>query len=332
MPLSLVADIGGTNARFALIDRATFAVGSRLTVHTAEEPSLEAALGRWLKTLDESPREAALAVAGPVTQDLFSFTNSPWSFSRSDLQVRLGLDRLLVLNDFEALALSLPHLPPAGIATVGSGMADPGRAIAVLGPGTGLGVGGLLPAGPGRWIALPSEGGHVSFAAETEAEFSLLMAMGLGSGRLSAERLLSGPGLAAVYEALAGLVDEEPDPLGAPLGLGGEPAEPKRREPLTGETVTQLALERMDPIAVKALDLFVLWLGRFAGDVALTLGARGGVYIAGGIAPRILPLLADGRFRAAFEAKGRLSPFVEAIPLHVITTPDAALIGAASAL
>jgi len=310
--LDLVADIGGTNARFGLIDRATMTVRHRHSAFTREDPSLEAALERWLGDLGTAPRRAALAVAGPVTRDRFTFTNSPWTFSRAELQARFRLDRLEIINDFEALALSLPHLPPSSLETIGEAEQEPGRVKAVVGAGTGLGVGALVPAG-GRWIAIPSEGGHMSFAPGSELDFAVMAAIQGEIGRVSAERFISGPGIAALYRVLA--------------GLAGTAA-----EPLTGAEVTERALQRTDPIAVKAIDLFVLWLGRFAGDVALVFGARGGVYIGGGIAPNILPLLTNGRFRAAFDDKGRLTRYVGAIPIYVITSPDAPLLGAATAL
>lgn len=312
-PLALVADIGGTNARFGLIEPETFIIRHRHVAFTRQEPTLDDALGRWLASLDAHPTRGALAVAGPVTEDRFVFTNSPWSFSRSGLAGRFGLDPLTVLNDFEALALSLPHLKDDALLQIGGSAPEPGTTKAVVGAGTGLGVGALAPVGTG-WTAVPSEGGHITFSPETDRDFAILKAMRREcGGRVSAERLLSGPGLTALYGVLAQLE-------------GGTPP------PIDGEEITRRALERSDPVAVEAMDLFTTWLGRFAGDMALTFAARGGVYLGGGIAPRIASLLVDSRFREAFDDKGRLSRFVVDIPVYVIMTPDAPLIGAATIL
>ena len=310
--LALVADIGGTNARFAMADLETLEVGHLAAFQREEHPSLADTAAAYLHGLPVRPRLAALAIAAPVTEATIRFTNSPWSFSRRDLQAQLGLDALLLLNDFEALALSLPHLGRSQLHQIGGGAPLEGAAKAVLGPGTGLGVAGLAWS-PAGWVALPGEGGHTSLAVETAEEFAILEGLREGKGRVSTERVLSGPGLADLYRVLAGLRGQPVVPL--------EPAE-----------VVSRAAMRDDAVAVEALERFVTWAGRFAGDAALFFGARGGIYLGGGISPKILDALTTGRFRAAFEAKGRMSAYLVPIPVYVILAGDAALTGAAAAL
>ena len=309
---ALVADIGGTNARFGLADLDTLEIGCIEVFLGRDHPTLAGAAAAYLDARDVRPRTGAFAVAAPVTGDSVRFTNSPWVFTLLELRHALGLDELLLLNDFEALALGLPHLGPSDLHQIGGG-APPERATkAVLGPGTGLGVAGLAWS-PAGWVALPGEGGHTTLAVESEREFAILQRLREGRERVSAERVLSGPGLADLYRILAGLRGQAPESL--------EPAE-----------VVTRALARSDAAAEEALDHFVTWAGRFAGDVALLYGARGGVYLGGGIPPRILGALTSGRFRRAFEAKGRMSAYVAAIPAYVILSGDAALKGAAAAL
>lgn len=302
----LVGDVGGTNARFALAEAGTSVLRAFTSVANAGHASLGEAIRAYLAATGARPRHAALAVAGPVAGETFSFTNSPWSFERAALAEEVGLERLDVLNDFEALALSLPVLAGDDLAPIGGGEAVLDAVKLVLGPGTGLGVGALARDADG-WRALPGEGGHVALAAESAAEFALIEKLRGAQGRVSAERVLSGPGLEVLHGALHGEARSAAEI--AACGL----AEPTSRARAT-------------------LDLFVSWLGRFAGDAALMLGARGGVYLGGGIAPRIRPLLESGAFRAGFEAKGRMSGLVAAMPVWIILAPDAPLRGAARGL
>jgi glucokinase len=309
---ALVADIGGTNARFALADLDTLELSKIRQVLCADHPSLEAALGDYVRGLSYVPDRAAIAVAAPVTEEDISLTNSAWFFAKEELCRNLRLKHLHVLNDFEALALSLPHLAGAELHQIG-GMAPVEHAAkAVLGPGTGLGVAGLVWSGDG-WIALPGEGGHMSLGAENERQLALLERLRKGRAHLSAERALSGPGLAELYQALA-------------LSRGLQPA------PLQPNDVLVLGMSGEDEVAVEALDLFITWLGRFAGDAALLLGARGGVYFGGGIAPKLTAKLASGAFRKAFEEKGRMTAYLAPIPVYVILAEFAALKGAAAFL
>jgi glucokinase len=276
-------------------------------------PSLEAVVESYLRGVSARPSMAALAVAGPVVGETIKLTNSPWSFGREALRVALGLDDLLVLNDFEALAHALPHLGPSDLQQIG-GHAPVDRAPkVVLGPGTGLGVAGLVWS-PAGWVALASEGGHASLAVEDAREFAMLERLVQGRQRLSVEHVVSGPGLAESYRVLAEMAGQPVAPAEAP-------------------EVVQRALGGHDPCAREALERFAIWLGRFAGDAALVLGARGGVYIGGGIAPKMIGALSAGAFRRAFEAKGRMASYLGPIPVYVITIgTKAALKGAAAAL
>jgi glucokinase len=309
---ALVADIGGTNARFALADLDTLELSEIRQVLCADHPSLEAALGSYTASLSARPHHAAIAVAGPVTGADISLTNLAWSFGRDELRRSLGLKHVHLLNDFEALALSLPHLAAAELYQIG-GEAPPEHATkAVLGPGTGLGVAGLVWSGE-HWTTLAGEGGHMSLGADNEQELALLERLRKGRAHLSAERVLSGPGLAELYQAIT-------------QARGLSPAELKPNDVLV------LGMSGEDEVAVEALDCFVTWLGRFAGDAALLLGARGGVYLGGGIAPKLVAKLSSGAFRQAFEDKGRMTAYLAPIPIYVILAKFATLTGAAAAL
>ena len=311
LPRIVVADIGATNARFAVADLATLELADIRHGPCAEHASLHAAMTAYLANLTNPPRDAVLAVAGPVAQEDISLTNLSWSFAKSEFCRAGGFDDLLVLNDFEALAHSLPHLPADELHRIGGVVAVEHAPKLVLGPGTGLGVAGLVWSGE-HWIALPGEGGHITLGADNARELDLIERLRQGRRHLSAERALSGPGLADLYQAIA--------------ASRGEIA-----KPLVPNDVIVRGLSGEDATADEALDLFVAWLGRFAGDAALLLGARGGVYIGGGIAPKILPLLTSGAFREAFEAKGRMQAFLAPIPVYVILAEFAALKGAAAA-
>lgn len=320
-PYALVADIGGTNARFGLMNGAGLH-HSRI-YPTAAFPSLEAAalayLGDCADACPVRPRQGAFCVAGPVTGDDVSLTNvkPPWRFSIDGVRRALGLDRLVVLNDFTAAALSVPRLGPGDVFQVGGGDPVPGAAVAVLGPGSGLGVSGLIP-GPTGWLPLASEGGHATLPAADERESAVLALIradkGSESGHVSAERALSGPGLVNLYTALCRLDGRTPDKD-------------------TPAAVTTAAADGSDPLCVEAVAMFCSLLGTVAGNLALILGARGGVYIAGGIVPRLgREALLHSPFRARFEAKGRMSAYLAPIPVSVITHPLPAFLGLAEAL
>ena len=304
----LLADVGGTNARFALETSAqhTEAVA---VLPCAGYASLREAIGAYLAGCGHDPatiRHAAIAIANPIDGDAVRMTNHHWSFSISGMQRELDLDTLLVVNDFTALAMALPHLAASQRRQVGGGSGVAGRTIGLVGAGTGLGVSGIVP-GEGRWLALASEGGHASFAPADDTEDAILRQLRRVHGHVSNERLLSGAGLEAVYHALCG------DVLGA-------------------ADITARALAASCVDCARSVDVFCAVLGGVAGDVALTLGATGGMYIGGGIVPRLGSRFAASPFRARFEAKGRLSGYLARIPTYVITEEYPAFLGVSAIL
>jgi glucokinase len=317
----LVADIGGTNARFAWLDGHAKRVSHIQTLGVAEHGSLAAAARHYLGSLLPAfgpqvlqPQRASLAVATAVAGDRVDFTNSHWAFSRQELAHTLGLQQLIVLNDFEALALSLPRLQAHQWRAVGPQPAPVAGPLAVVGPGTGLGVAGVMPTARG-WVAVPGEGGHATLAAGTDFEAQVLAQIRRRYVHVSAERLLSGIGLPNLYRAVAEVMGQ-----------------PHPGEDVAAEQVVTQGLSRVNPTAVRTLEVFCEMLGAFAGNVALTLGARGGLYIGGGIVPRLGDFFAQSGFRQRFEAKGRLGAYLQDIPTLLITDTLAALEGAALAL
>ncbi len=309
---ALVADIGGTNARFAIADLGTLSLADIRTFPTAEHATLADAMRAYLKDAPETVAHAGLAVAAPMLEDTVKFTNAAWTFKRSTLARDAGLESAYVFNDFEAQAYALPVLSDDELHQIGGGVPVEMAPKIVLGPGTGLGVAGLVWS-PSGWVPVPGEGGHLTLPAENERELALVERMRKGLERLSVERALSGPGLAELYQAIA-----------ASYGFSGDPLSPA--------DVERRAIGGEDDMASEALDLFVRWLGRFAGDVALVFGARGGVYLGGGIAPRMLPRLEQEDFRDAFKRKGRMTAFVAPIPINVIIAEYPGLKGAAAGL
>jgi len=325
----LLADIGGTNARFGWMDNADMAgPGSSTITHvqtlaTADHGGPAGAAQAYLADVAAQlgsafhrPAAAAFAVATVVGGDRVSFTNSGWNFSRAALQAELGLQQLLLLNDFEALALSLPRLSSAQALFFGGPgrptAAIAGSTLAVIGPGTGLGVAGLVPTAHG-WMAVPGEGGHASLSAADDFEAALLAAVRQDHAHVSAERLLSGIGLPVLHAAVAQVLGQ---------------AAPE----LSAGDIVERGLARGDAVCSRTIDSFCALLGGFAGNVALTLGARGGVYIGGGIVPRLGERFFSSSFRQRFEAKGRFAPYLQAVPTALITDTLAALGGAALAL
>jgi glucokinase len=309
----LVGDIGATNARFGLVSPACKVLHWR-SYPIDHYPTIDQALADYLGARGEwpMPRKAAIAVASAITGDRVSMTNHPWSFSIAALKTRLGVERLEVINDFTAQALALPHLGPTDRMTVGGGDPVAGAPLAVLGPGSGLGVSGLV-ACAGGWVALTGEGGHATMAPATDRESAVLDHMRRHFDHVSAERVLSGPGLVNLYNTLG--------ELGGTLSRG-----------YTAAQITDLGMRGEDPLCVEATAMFCAMLGTIAGNLALTLGARGGVYIAGGIVPRLGRFFADSPFRARFEAKGRFQAYLAAIPTHVVTHNFAAFLGCAAVL
>lgn len=314
----LVADIGGSNARFGLILKPGSEVQEVKTIpvisHADPVQAVHAYLNEVAKTQGEdfrAPRKAAFAVATAVSGDRIEFTNSHWSFSKSKVQVELQLETLLILNDFEALALSLPRLTGAQLRAHGK-LPEACGTLAVIGPGTGLGVAGVIDT-PMGWIALPGEGGHATLAASNDFESALLAQIRLTFPHVSAERLLSGIGLPVLHAAVAKV-----------KGVTSET--------LSTEVIVERCINSSDPICCQTIDVFCALLGSFAGNVALTLGARGGIYIGGGIVPRLGERFFTSEFRERFEAKGRFQDYLKNIPSALITDTLAALTGAALAI
>ncbi|KAB7604181.1 glucokinase [Verminephrobacter sp. Larva24] len=325
-PLRLLADIGGTNIRLAWQDQPGGPLHDTRVLPCTNYPTVAAAITAYLAEQGlATPREAALGMANPVTGDAVRMTNHSWSFSQRALRAQLGLQRLLVLNDFTALALALPLLRPEQLRQVGGGAAVAGSAVVLIGPGTGLGVSGLVfPPGSHGGVPLSGEGGHVSLAAQTQQEFDVLRILQARYGHASAERAVCGAGLVELYQALRQLAPSNPSGPSGPLGAS---------DPSTAAQVTERALQGSDPIALQALEMFCGFLGSVAGNLALTLGAHGGVYIGGGMVPRLGTWFDRSTFRPRFEAKGRFQTYLAAIPCWIIdpgATP--ALHGAARAL
>jgi len=315
----LLADIGGTNARFGWLDDGAAELGHVHTLPTAGHAGPAEAARAYLAQLAQTlgaayraPRGGAFAVATAVGGDRVAFTNNGWNFSRSATQLSLGLDQLLLLNDFEALALSLPRLTASQTRPIGQTPSAHGS-LAVIGPGTGLGVAGLVPSAHG-WIAVPGEGGHASLSPVDDFEAALLAVVRREFAHVSAERLLSGIGLPVLHRAVAQVLTQQPAPA------------------LSTEEIVERGLGGQDEVCARALDSFCALLGSFAGNVALVLGARGGVFIGGGIVPRLGERFFESRFRERFEAKGRFQSYLQAIPTALITDTLAALGGAAMAL
>jgi glucokinase len=297
-----MADIGATNTRCALLDDR----GQELAPEEFENADFTGLAGVLRIYLDhrrasDRPTRAALAVAAPIVGDEVKMTNIGWRFSQSALKEELELKRLQVVNDFEAVAWALPLLTPADVLRIGGGESVPRAPMAAIGPGSGLGVSALVPAADG-WAAVTGEGGHATMPAATREEQDVLALLRERfDGHCSAERVLSGPGLVNLYVALAELA-----------GRGTPTVNP--------EDVTHLA-KQGEPLARKTLAMFFALLGTIAGNLAVTTGARGGVFIAGGIVPRLVEQLRASEFRARFEAKGRYRDYLAAIPTQLITAP-----------
>jgi glucokinase len=308
----LLGDVGGTNARFAWQAHPGAPLTDIAVYPCADYPALEDAMRRYLQAhAKPTPPWCAIGIANPVTGDHVQMTNHHWSFSIEAVRTRLGFGRFVVINDFTALALALPALRDDERVQVGGGAAAADAAIGLIGPGTGLGVSGLLPAiHGGGMVPVNGEGGHVTLAGTNAAEDAVIAILRRRFGHASAERALSGPGLVNLHAAVCELD-------GVPAG-----------EPSAAE-ITSLD----DPRCRASVDLFFALLGTVAGNLALTLGARGGVFIGGGIVPRMLERFAASNFRDRFEGKGRFRAYLQQIPVFVVNAATSpALIGAARAL
>lgn len=307
----LLADVGGTNARFALAVGGDYGPVGHYNV--ADFPDPVAAIRAFLRdsTPEEPPRRAILAFAGPVSGGRARLTNSSWTIAADALKAELGLDTVRLVNDFEALAWALPGFRRLDLFAIGGGVARDGAPMAIFGPGTGLGVAAHIPTDGG--VVVATEGGHVTLAPADNREAAIIGYLRDRHGHVSAERLLSGAGLETLYRAVRAV-----DGLDAP-----------DRE---AARITEHALAGDCPASLATLNTFCAMLGGFAGNLALTLGAAGGVFIAGGIVPRFKEFLAASEFRVRFEAKGRLRPWLEATPTSVVLHPDPAFPGLIAAL
>lgn len=312
----LLADIGGTNARFAWQAAPGAPITDVQVLPGAHYPTLQAAMHAYLDGLGRgAPAAVAIAIANPITGDQVRMTNHDWAFSQSAVKAEFGLRTLRLLNDFTALALALPDLPAAELRQVGGGEAVPGVAMGLVGAGTGLGVSGLLPDGHGGWVPLEGEGGHVTLPATTARERTVMDGLIRRYGHASAERVCCGQGLVDTCAILC-----EADGVTV-QGLDSASA------------VSEAALKAGHPQALETLNIFCAMLGSVAGNLALTLGARGGVYVGGGIVPRLGAWFDASPFRERFDNKGRFTGLLQGMPVWVITSAQSpALLGAARAL
>jgi glucokinase len=311
---ALVGDIGGTNSRFGLVEPGSTTVSDVEALKNDEFDSLEEAARAYLsaRRLD-SLVAAAVAIAGPVSGTTHTLTNREWTFTDDSLTTAVNTTHLRVLNDFEALAMSLPYLGSSDLVQVGGSAPRERTLKIVLGPGTGLGMASLAPIPGGGWMALPGELGHITLPVATREEFDLREAMSTPGQMFESEFAVTGGGLLLIYRTLSRLAGSE-----------------ARYE--TPEEVLKVGLGGKNPIAAKTLHHFIVWLGRLAGDAAMMMQAYGGIYLAGGIAPSIVEELKKGPFREAFNDKGRLTYVMEPIPIYVIVAPHPALVGCAAAI
>lgn len=309
----LLADVGGTNARFAWQTHAGAPICDIVVLPCAGFATFEDAIRAYLGQFNRPhPTIAVVAIANPVDGDRIQMTNHHWSFSIAQVQASLGLQHFHVINDFTALALALPSLSPTCLVPVGQGQARPLAPIGLIGPGTGLGVSGLLPNGVGGWVPIQGEGGHVTLPALTERERVVARGLARKYTHASAERAVSGQGLVDMFQLLCAADQVNTQAVEKP------------------SEVTQLAHQGHSH-AIESIQMLSAFLGTVAGNLALTLGAKGGIYIGGGVVPKLGPLFDTALFRQRFEDKGRFSQYLAEIPVWlIIAEPSPALEGAAS--
>ncbi|HBV39919.1 MAG TPA: glucokinase [Erwinia sp.] len=309
---ALVGDVGGTNARLALCEVENGAISQAKTFSTADYDSLEAVIRFYLAEQQQDVTDGCIAIACPITDDWVDMTNHDWAFSTSKMKANLGFEHLEIINDFTAVSMAIPMLTEQDVMQFGGTTPVKDKPVAVYGAGTGLGVAHLVHVDK-RWVSLPGEGGHVDFAANSEEEDLILEVLRAELGHVSAERVLSGAGLVNLYRAIVKADNREPENL-----------KPK--------DVSQRALDDSCIDCRRALAMFCVIMGRFGGNLALTMGTFGGVYIAGGIVPRFLEFFKASGFRAAFEDKGRFKDYVQNIPVYLITHDKPGLLGAGAHL
>ncbi|MEJ2044318.1 MAG: glucokinase [Reinekea sp.] len=322
--LGLIADIGGTNARFALTPLRTIAQGV-LTLAESDLIAPTALNGAEYETIQDAieaylagpvadyprPEHSVMAIACPTDEDQITMTNHTWAFKVSELKKALGFKTLKFINDYNAMANAIPQLDEQGLVKVGGGEALPGMPVAVTGPGTGLGLAGLAFSEQGP-VTLQTEGGHSHFAPTNAVEIKILEFLLTKYERVSNERLISGMGLENIYQALS-----------HQAGDGQQ---------LKAADISTRALAKTDPICEQALENFCAIFGNYAGDIALALGAKGGLYITGGIVPRFIEYFKASPFRTRFESKGRLSNYVKSMPTYIVVSKQPGLLGSAAVL
>ncbi|MCJ8323196.1 MAG: glucokinase [Rhizobiales bacterium] len=318
---AILGDIGGTNTRLALAQSPNTELLHVEYFENKNFQHLDQIIAKYLKSHGlESPgsvHHAAIAVAGPIKGDRIELTNVNFGFSQLEYKQKFGFKTLKIINDFTALAYCLPHMKASDLLQVGGGKVEENANKLVIGPGTGMGMAALIPcdiAGDNpHWHAIPSEAGHSTFSPNTEREFALVRSLRKQYYRVSIERLISGTGIKTIYDTLAEIDHKQIDDL--------SPTE-----------ITKRALDDADDLAVESLNLFCNILGRTAGDHCLHFSAFGGVYIAGGIVPKILPFFLKSEFRKIFEKKGRMADLTSNVATHIITHKYPALIGALASL
>ncbi len=316
MSLLLTADVGGTTARFGLVHQGELRPHAVRIMYTADSPSIEAAALQFMAEVGggSGPSKltgAVIAWAGLIGPGQIRLTNGPWVLDRANLAAALAIDDVLVINDFEAVAHAIAHLGADELVQVGGGQVGRRGVRVVMGPGTGLGAAIVVPVGRAGWMVLPGEGGHINPPLAGPAELALWPHLFADIEHPVAEDILSGPGILRTYRAVAAAHGR--------TAVHQDPA-----------SVCEAAIEDGDDIAAEAFGLFFTWLGRMAGDLALVVNASGGVYIAGGIAPKYLDRLQLGPFRAAFESKGQMAGFARSVPTFIVVSQTPALIGCAA--
>jgi glucokinase len=310
----LLGDIGGTNARFALAHGDHQALTHEVTLPTGQFPDLAAAALAYLQQVGKPQvQQACIAIANPIDGDVLKMTNNHWQFSIEGTRQTLQLQQLLMLNDWEAMAMAAPALQGHDLQQIGSGESVPNAPKGLIGPGTGLGVSSLVRSRQGDWVPIAGEGGHVSMSPTCDREADILRILWRSFSHVSVERVVSGMGLENLYRAICELNGTE-------------------AEPLVAAQVTERALAATDVACEEALERMCRLLGNAAANLAVTLGARGGIYIGGGVIARLGGYFEHSGFRSAFEAKGRFENYMKRIPTFVIRAEQPALIGCAMAL
>ncbi|MCM2679463.1 glucokinase [Echinimonas agarilytica] len=311
-PYGLIADVGGTNIRLALVDEKGVEYTQLKKYLCAQYPSITAVIKQYLADVNAEVAHACIAIACPTDSDWIDMTNNSWAFSRREVEEELGLDALYLINDYTAISMSLPFLTDEQLIQVGAGDIEPGAPKAVLGPGTGLGVAHLTKV-DGYWHSLPGEGGHVDFAPIDEIDLYIWKYLHKRYNHISYEQVLSGLGIIQIYEAITEMEG---------LTLTEK----------TAAEITQQGISGECEISKKAVEQFCKILGSHAGNLAMNLGAFGGVYVAGGIVPRFPEFVKNSDFRERFEAKGRFRDYVRRVPSFLIIEEQPGLIGAAAFL